>query len=119
MGIKPIHLERCTSMRTLIIAALAFASVACGAESHALEPQMSVPAQSEMLLAQSSGIDSRNYNSSDRNRDRQRPARYVCVITPPDSARRDRPYICPVNQQRVGGRCRCPGVVGNGNVDTA
>ena len=106
-------------MRTFIITTLAFASIVGGAESRTIEPQMSVPAQSDMMLAQSSGIESRNYNSGDRNRDRQRPARYVCVITPPDSARRDRPYVCPANEQRVGGRCRCAGVVGNGNVDTA
>ena len=108
-------------MRTFIIAALAFASIVGGAESRTIGSQTPVPAQSDMLLAQSSGVESRNYNSSDRNRnrDRQRPARYVCVITPPDSARRNRPYVCPANEQRVGGRCRCAGVVGNGNVDTA
>ena len=106
-------------MRTLMITALAFASIVGGAESRTIGSQTPVPSQSDMLLAQSSGIESRNYNSSDRNRDRQRPARYVCVITPPDSARRNRPYVCPANEQRVGGRCRCAGVVGNGNVDTA
>ncbi|WP_173986545.1 hypothetical protein [Agrobacterium tumefaciens] len=73
-----------------------------------------------IVLAQSVIIedDSQDYNSGN-NRDRQRRARFVCVITPPESANRRRPYICPLERGRVGGSCRCSGVVGNGTVDTA
>lgn len=71
-----------------------------------------------VILAQSTQDDSPNFYSGN-NRDRQRRARFVCVITPPDSANRRRPYVCPIEQGRVGGSCRCSGVVGNGTVDTA
>lgn len=90
------------------------------AEASALTPQMSLPAGQDIILAQSviTQDDGPNYNSG-YDRQRQRRERFVCVVTPPASANRSRPYVCPVQQGRVGGRCRCSGVVGNGNIDTA
>ena len=73
---------------------------------------------SDVILAQSADDDSPNFYSGN-NRDHQRRARFVCVITPPESANRRRPYICPLERGHVGGSCRCSGVVGNGTVDTA
>lgn len=75
-----------------------------------------VPAapQSDMLLAQSSEMD---YNSSQPRTNRNSRARFACVITPPDSARRSQPYFCRVESGRAGGRCRCPGIVGSGNLE--
>jgi hypothetical protein len=52
------------------------------------------------------------------NNDRPRPRdRYVCVVPPQQSDDRDRPYVCRANAGRVGGTCRCSGVVGNGRLD--
>ncbi|WP_288427850.1 hypothetical protein [uncultured Agrobacterium sp.] len=104
-------------MRRTAFATLAILSLFTTAEAASLSaPIMSQPAQSDVIQVE-------NFNSrsapSQNNNDRRRPARFVCVITPPESANRSRPYICPVQQGRVGGRCRCNGVVGNGNIDTA
>lgn len=102
-------------MRMIVFSMLAFMSVSSIAESRDFVP-MSGPEFGSPLLAQ-------NYNSTTRqprpDRDRPRRERFVCVVTPPDSARRNRPYVCPAPQGRVGGRCRCSGVVGNGNLETA
>jgi hypothetical protein len=46
-----------------------------------------------------------------------RPQRYVCVVSPPPSVDRRRPYVCNAEPGRVGGRCRCSGVVGSGTLD--
>ncbi|MGK6313916.1 hypothetical protein [Neorhizobium sp. DT-125] len=48
---------------------------------------------------------------------RPRPQRYVCVVPPRQSDDRNRPYVCRADAGRVGGRCRCPNVVGNGRLD--
>ncbi|CDZ41045.1 hypothetical protein NOJ28_02230 [Neorhizobium galegae] len=53
----------------------------------------------------------------DRDRNRPRPQRYVCVVSPPPSMDRRRPYVCNAEPGRVGGRCRCSGVVGSGTLD--
>lgn len=53
----------------------------------------------------------------DRDRDRYRPQRYVCVVSPPPSMDRRRPFVCNADPGRVGSRCRCSGVVGNGRLD--
>jgi hypothetical protein len=105
-------------MRNIVFATLAVMSLSNIAEAASFQPPlMSQPAQSDVIEVQ-------NFNSSagqsnqNNNGDRRRP-RFVCVVTPPDSANRSRPYVCPVQQGRVGGRCRCNGVVGNGNIDTA
>jgi hypothetical protein len=101
-------------MRMFVFAALAMMSVSSIAQSREFPP-MSGPESGSLLLAQ-------NYNSTTKqtrpDRDRPRRERFVCVVTPPDSARRNRPYVCPAPQGRVGGRCRCSGVVGNGNLET-
>ncbi|MEE9983376.1 hypothetical protein [Agrobacterium pusense] len=104
-------------MRHFVFALTVFLSAATIAEAAAITR---VPAAStnDVILAQSTDDDSPNFYSGN-NRDRQRRARFVCVITPPDSANRRRPYICPLERGRVGGACRCSGVVGNGTVDTA
>ncbi|WP_105381661.1 hypothetical protein [Neorhizobium alkalisoli] len=57
-------------------------------------------------------------NSHARTDDRPaRPQRYVCVVPPRESDDRNRPYVCRADAGRVGGRCRCPNVVGNGRLD--
>ncbi|MBW8301388.1 MAG: hypothetical protein K0M60_17470 [Hydrogenophaga sp.] len=45
-----------------------------------------------------------------------RPQRFFCVIQPPDSAETSMMYSCPANPGRVGGRCRCSGMVGSGTL---
>ncbi len=96
------------------LVALSLFSVAEAANIPSLK--ISQPLQSDVIQVE-------NFNSrsapSQNNSDRRRPTRFVCVITPPDSANRSRPYVCPVQQGRVGGRCRCDGAVGSGNIDTA
>ncbi|RSC37579.1 hypothetical protein EGT36_10225 [Agrobacterium sp. FDAARGOS_525] len=93
-----------------------FLSAATIAEAAAIT-RAPAASTNDVILAQSTDDDSPNFYSGN-NRDRQRRARFVCVITPPDSANRRRPYICPLERGRVGGACRCSGVVGNGTVDT-
>lgn len=105
-------------MRNLVFTMLALLSLSSFAEAASFHsPQISQPAQSDIIEVQDfnsqAGQSNRNNNS-----DRRHP-RFVCVVTPPESANRSRPYVCPVQQGRVGGRCRCNGVVGNGNIDTA
>lgn len=107
---------KATRMRHLVFALSVFLSAATVAEAAAIT-RLPV-SSSNIILAQSSDDDSPNYNSGS-SRSHQRRARFVCVITPPESANRRRPYICPIEQGRVGGACRCSGVVGNGTVDTA
>lgn len=103
-------------MRHFVFALTVLLSAATVAEAAATVP---LPVSSNnVILAQSTQDDSPNYYSGN-SRERQRRARFVCVITPPDSANRRRPYVCPIEQGRVGGACRCSGVVGNGTVDTA
>jgi hypothetical protein len=106
-------------MRPFVFATLAFVmSLFSVAGAASLQPpSMSQSAQSDIIEVQ-------NFNSQagPSNRDNgndRRHQRFVCVVTPPDSTNRSRPYVCPVQQGRVGGRCRCSGVVGNGNIDTA
>lgn len=45
-----------------------------------------------------------------------RPQRFYCVIEAPDSAQTNMNYSCPASPGRVGGRCRCSGVVGSGTL---
>ncbi len=103
-------------MRHFIFALTVFLSAATIAEAAAIT-RAPAASTNDVILAQSTDDDSPNFYSGN-NRDRQRRARFVCVITPPDSANRRRPYICPLERGRVGGACRCSGVVGNGTVDT-
>jgi hypothetical protein len=110
--------KKAATMRKVVFATLALMSLSSLAEAASFQPPlMSQPAQSDVIEVQNfnSQADSSNRNNGyDR-----RKQRFVCVVTPPDSANRSRPYVCPVQQGRVGGRCRCNGVVGNGNIDTA
>ena len=105
-------------MRPIVLATLALMSLSSIAQAASVLPlQMPQAHQSDVIEVQ-------NYNSQSRRPDRnnnsdRRYQRFVCVVTPPDSANRSRPYVCPVQQGRVGGRCRCNGVVGSGNIDTA
>lgn len=107
-------------MRHLAFALSVFFFAATIAEAAPNAPLPPVSSGSDVVLAQSiiTDDDSPNFNSGN-SRNYQRRARFVCVITPPESANRRRPYICPIEQGRVGGACRCSGVVGNGTVDTA
>jgi hypothetical protein len=67
------------------------------------------------VFAQSSGPNTRVYNDNDF----KPRARFVCVIDPPKSADRTRPYTCRVPEGRAGSRCRCDGVTGNGTLRPA
>jgi hypothetical protein len=67
------------------------------------------------VLAQSSGPETRVYNDN-QFKPRQR---FVCIIEPPKSGDRTRPYICRAPEGRAGGRCRCDGVTGNGTLQSA
>ena len=104
-------------MRHFVFALTVFLSAATIAEAAAIT-RAPAASTNDVILAQSTDGDSPNFYSGN-NRDRQRRARFVCVITPPDSANRRRPYICPLERGRVGGACRCSGVVGNGTADRA
>lgn len=104
-------------MRHFVFALTVFLSAATIAEAAAIT-RAPAASTNDVILAQSTDDDNPNFYSGN-NRDRQRRARFVCVITPPESANRRRPYICPLERGRVGGACRCSGVVGNGTVDTA
>ncbi len=97
-------------MRHFVFALTVFLSAATIAEAAAIT-RAPAASTNDVILAQSTDDDSPNFYSGN-NRDRQRRARFVCVITPPDSANRRRPYICPLERGRVGGACRCSGVVG-------
>ncbi|MFK0208894.1 hypothetical protein [Agrobacterium sp. NPDC090283] len=104
-------------MRHAVFALSVFLAATSLGEAAAITPPP-VASGSDIILAQSYDDGSQDYYSGN-NRDRMRRARFVCVITPPESANRRRPYICPLERGRVGGACRCSGVVGNGTVDTA
>jgi hypothetical protein len=63
------------------------------------------------VLAQD-GPNTRVYtNGNDQPRQR-----YVCVVPQPDSAKSQYPNVCRAAEGRVGGRCRCPNVTGNGTL---
>lgn len=98
-------------MRKIALACMALV-LSTGAEGREM-PAMSVAPKNNLLLAQSQGMD---FNSSQSRPNRNNRARFACVITPPESARRSQPYVCRVETGRAGGRCRCPGVVGSGNL---
>ena len=66
-------------------------------------------------LADGKVITSRTINSNDY-KPRQR---FVCVVPPQASDNRSRPYTCRAPEGRVGGTCRCDGVVGSGRLDLA
>ncbi|WP_296085352.1 hypothetical protein [uncultured Agrobacterium sp.] len=107
-------------MRKTALAMIALLSVSGVAEAGLLQafktPSL---AQSHVVQVQDFNSSSQRSNQNQNNGWDRRQPRFVCVITPPDSAERSRPYVCPVQQGRVGGRCRCSGVVGSGNIDTA
>jgi hypothetical protein len=65
------------------------------------------------VLAQD-GPNTRVYtNDNNSGKPRQR---YVCVVPQPDSAQSQYPNVCRADAGRVGGRCRCSGVTGNGTL---
>ncbi len=104
-------------MRHVVFSLSVFLAATTIGEAATIAPPP-VASGKDIILAQSYDDGSQDYYSG-KNYDRQRRARFVCVITPPESANRRRPYICPLERGRVGGSCRCSGVVGNGTVDTA
>jgi len=107
-------------MRKTALAMIAILSLSGVADAGMLSsPMMSSPRDSDVVQVQDFNSSSPRSNQNQNNRWDRRQPRFVCVITPPDSAERSRPYVCPVQQGRVGGRCRCSGVVGSGSIDTA
>lgn len=107
-------------MRKTALAMIAILSLSGVAEAGMLSsPMMSSPSQSDIVQVQDFNSRSQRSNQNQNNGWDRRQPRFVCVITPPDSADRSRPYVCPVQQGRVGGHCRCSGVVGSGSIDTA
>ncbi len=107
-------------MRKTALAMIALMSVSGVAEAGLLQSfKTPLPAQSDVVLVQDFNSSSQRSNQNQNNGWDRRQPRFVCVITPPESSERSRPYVCPVQQGRVGGRCRCSGVVGSGNIDTA
>ncbi|WP_312929218.1 hypothetical protein [Agrobacterium cavarae] len=107
-------------MRKTALAMIAILSLSGVADAGMLSsPMMSSPRQSDVVQVQDFNSSSPRSNQNQNNGWDRRQPRFVCVITPPDSAERSRPYVCPVQQGRVGGRCRCSGVVGSGSIDTA
>jgi hypothetical protein len=94
----------------IILLGLLILTVACSPAPAGILPSQS--SQTTWSVAQYQG------DTHTRTDDRpQRPQRYVCVVPPPESDDRDRPYVCRADAGRVGGRCRCPNVVGNGRLD--
>jgi len=107
-------------MRKTALAMIAILSLSGIAEAGMLSsPMISSPGESYVVQVQDFNSRSQRSNQNQSNGWDRRQPRFVCVITPPDSADRSRPYVCPVQQGRVGGRCRCSGVVGSGSIDTA
>ncbi len=53
---------------------------------------------------------------SPRRQPGQRPQRFFCVVQPPASAKSNYDYSCPASPGRVGGKCRCSGMVGTGTL---
>lgn len=107
-------------MRKTALAMIAILSLSGVADAGTLSsPMMSSPRESDVVKVQDFNSSSPRSNQNQNNGWDRRQPRFVCLITPPDSAERSRPYVCPVQQGRVGGRCRCSGVVGSGSIDTA
>ncbi|MGN8168846.1 hypothetical protein [Agrobacterium sp. 22117] len=107
-------------MRKTALAMIAILSLSGVADAGMLSsPMMSSPRESDVVQVQDFNSSSPRSNQNQNNGWDRRQPRFVCVITPPDSAEHSRPYVCPVQQGRVGGRCRCSGVVGSGSIDTA
>ncbi|WP_313555135.1 hypothetical protein [Agrobacterium cavarae] len=107
-------------MRKTALAMIAILSLSGVADAGMLSsPMMSSPRERDVVQVQDFNSSSPRSNQNQNNGWDRRQPRFVCVITPPDSAERSRPYVCPVQQGRVGGRCRCSGVVGSGSIDTA
>lgn len=107
-------------MRKTALAMIAILSLSGVADAGTLSsPMMSSPRESDVVKVHDFNSSSPRSNQNQNNGWDRRQPRFVCVITPPDSAERSRPYVCPVQQGRVGGRCRCSGVVGSGSIDTA
>lgn len=79
---------------------------------------MSLPMAAPVSAQGMPNSRSGDYNNSGgwRPGDRPQRQRYVCVLDRPDGAARR--TSCPADAGRVGGRCRCNGVVGNGVLQT-
>lgn len=69
-------------------------------------------AQQQGTVIGSGGVNSQTYNSNDY-KPRQR---YVCVVPQSQSSNQQYPNVCRAQEGRVGGRCRCSGVTGNGTL---
>lgn len=72
----------------------------------------SAHAQQQGTVIGSGGVNSQTYSTNDY-KPRQR---YVCVVPQQQSANQQYPNVCRAQEGRVGGRCRCDGVTGNGTL---
>lgn len=72
-------------------------------------------AQQQGTIIGSGGVNSQSYNTNDY-KPRQR---YVCVVPPAQSSNQQYPNVCRAQEGRVGERCRCDGVTGNGTLQLA
>ncbi len=107
-------------IRKTALAMIAILSLSGVADAGMLSsPMMSSPRESDVVQVQDFNSSSPRSNQNQNNGWDRRQPRFVCVITPPDSAERSRPYVCPVQQGRVGGRWRGSGGVGSGSIDKA
>lgn len=114
-------------MRTNIVVLLfSLSLVAAGPLTSAAWGSVLEMAQSPSVMISPNGVvtlpknqDYRTDKQRDRHQGSDRLQRYVCVVPPPQSSDRRRPYVCNADSGRIGGRCRCPGTVGNGNLDFA
>lgn len=76
---------------------------------------MTAGAQQGGTVIGGGGVNTRTDNSNDY-KPRQR---YVCVVPQPQSSSQQYPNVCRATEGRVGGRCRCDGVTGNGTLQLA
>ncbi|MGV8936347.1 MAG: hypothetical protein ACOH2J_04440 [Allorhizobium sp.] len=75
-----------------------------------------VAASRGIELAQANDTIIESQSGSTRRQPGVRPQRFFCVVPPPASAKSDYDYSCPASPGRVGGKCRCSGMVGTGTL---
>lgn len=96
-------------MRILVIAAMMALVATAGHAGQA-------PAAGSLELAQSNDTTIESRSRTITRQPGVRPQRFFCVVPPPASAKVDFDYSCPAPPGRVGGKCRCSGMVGTGTL---
>lgn len=96
-------------MRHFVFALTVFLSAATIAEAAAIT-RAPAASTNDVILAQSTDDDSPNFYSGN-NRDRQRRARFVCVITPPGQRQPPSALYLPAGARPCG---RCLPLLGRG-----